>query len=81
MAAKLNGSNMDITLDGVDHKRVQVIVRDNVATVRSNRPPRRQVASKSGVTSVERPDRKTWRIVFADGTQWAVTRNPDCGCR
>ncbi len=70
---------MDITLDGVAYERVQVIVRENTATVRKRGAE--LITRKGDVVAVERPDRKTWTIRFADGVAWAVTRSADCGCR
>ncbi len=70
---------MDIVLDGVAHEKVQVIVRDNMATVRKRGAE--LIARKDHVIAVQRPDRKTWLVQFADGVAWEVKRNADCGCR
>lgn len=81
MPAQLNGSRMNVTtLDGEMYDDVQVIVRQGIASVRSNKGERLALARKDGVSAVTHPTRKSWSIAFNDGTVWEVERNRDCGC-
>lgn len=72
---------MIVTRDDVVSKNAQIIVRQGTATLRDGTQNSRPlIDSKDGVVAVERPDRRHWRIVFADDTVWLVERDPDCGC-
>ncbi len=80
MPAKLNGSRMNVTTPDQQYDDVQVIIREGVASVRSNKGERLGLIRKNDVTAVTHPTRKTWAVAFADGTVWGVERNRDCGC-
>jgi hypothetical protein len=78
---QMNASRMIVTRGDIVDKNAQIIVRLGTATLRDgSRNDRPLLERKDGVTAVERPDRRHWRIVFADGSDWLVERDPDCGC-
>ena len=67
---------------GVERDKSQVIVRGNVATVRSRQSQevtdqRDQVVGVMPVTG----DPRQRTITFADGSTWLVRKAKGCGCR
>ena len=78
MAARVSFNKVTITEDGAElFTGAQLVVRDNVAKVFGRAALRDR---KEGVTAVEQRSRKLWAVVFEDGTEWAVVKEPGCGC-
>lgn len=83
MSAMLNWNADLVVVDGgVERSKVQVVVRNNVATVRSRQSQsvtdqRDEVVGVMPVTGNVR--QRT--ITFADGSTWLVQKAKGCGCR
>ncbi len=77
MAAALNWAG-SVTVDGVEHERVRVVVRQNVATLTRGRE---LVAQRAGVAAVTNAGRLLRDITFDDGSSWRVQKRAGgCGC-
>jgi hypothetical protein len=79
MAATMN-ANMVSVLDevGVEHPRVRLNVRQNMATLYGSGAV---VMRRTDVVSVTKPDRKHRLVTFADGATWSGEVKSGCGCR
>jgi hypothetical protein len=87
MAARLGIGRANVargqgTSEATTDKDVQVIVSNNVATLRRGRDT---IATMTGVTAVEKISRTTWKITGpvteAGVTEvWEATRSGGCGC-
>lgn len=82
MPAALNWiADVAVDSDVPEHRRVQIIVRKDTATV-SNLGT--VVVEKSGVVAVEHPESRSALIRFDDGTAWAAQlpapARGGCGC-
>lgn len=82
MAGRLNiiGDVATVT-DVPNYQRVQLIVRDNVATISHVGDVKEE---KGDVVAVERVDTHRWLIRFVDGSAWAANvpqrGKAGCGC-
>lgn len=78
----LNWNAKLVTVDGgVQHERVTIVVRNNVATVRG-RQGGAVVAQRDQVTGVMPVTGEALKrtVTFADGSSWLVEKVKGCGC-
>jgi hypothetical protein len=76
-------SRADVVVDGQTYEgsRIAALMRDHSARVTPERGSE-QLAARSDVTGIVHLGGKGYRVTFADGSTWEVTRTArPCGCR